>query len=487
MNKRKALTLSMIITGLGLPLFMFQNFTAPGTDGLPAIDTSKLMPAGQTQAVYNDPRPQIVNNYVYERVADASFSVRTLKPINRISGSLNQFLFVDKTGKPIYTNSGVSLYDEVLFESERKIMAFLVTIDQKLYVAECPNAYSVEDTCSSPKNVALVAKDINVKTFAPIGSWYRSVPGTLSQRGVMSPRNDFRYYWYYTDNSNRLWRIRKLEDYKHNSAWGIGSPELVQTIPAQIVNPRVSYVATSGNGADNHLICGVDAAKNLYCMGLADFSFTYGNREGKNYFLSLQVKSIQRTPKLMVSNTCGALSLLGDGFINYIVQCDGTSFGAEGSESRTGKASDTRDYHVHFDKRIEKRRSLTFGTTLPAGFVDSTPVTAPTAAPKPVAPTPVAPKPAAPAPAALKPAAPVTPKSCSFNGTTIPSGTSVTGYLASSVPSGSSCATQMRLCKDGVLSGSYAFGSCLVLPPPTPAKNIKQPLNFMKGKTRFDL
>jgi len=53
-------------------------------------------------------------------------------------------------------------------------------------------------------------------------------------------------------------------------------------------------------------------------------------------------------------------------------------------------------------------------------------------------------------------------KSCTFNGKTIASGSSVTAYLASSVPSGQTCKSQARTCSNGTLSGTYAYASCSV-------------------------
>src|SRR5882757_9393373 len=52
--------------------------------------------------------------------------------------------------------------------------------------------------------------------------------------------------------------------------------------------------------------------------------------------------------------------------------------------------------------------------------------------------------------------------SCTFNGKTIASGSSVTAYLASSVPSGQTCKSQARTCSNGTLSGTYAYASCSV-------------------------
>jgi hypothetical protein len=53
-------------------------------------------------------------------------------------------------------------------------------------------------------------------------------------------------------------------------------------------------------------------------------------------------------------------------------------------------------------------------------------------------------------------------KSCTFSGSTIASGSSVTAYLASSAPSGQSCTSQARTCSNGTLSGTYANASCSV-------------------------
>ena len=49
---------------------------------------------------------------------------------------------------------------------------------------------------------------------------------------------------------------------------------------------------------------------------------------------------------------------------------------------------------------------------------------------------------------------------CTFNGRNVAEGNSVTAFLASSVLSGSTCQPQTRTCKSGSLSGSYAFASC---------------------------
>ena len=52
--------------------------------------------------------------------------------------------------------------------------------------------------------------------------------------------------------------------------------------------------------------------------------------------------------------------------------------------------------------------------------------------------------------------------SCSFAGSSVANGASVTAYLSSSAPYGSSCQAQTRTCSNGVLSGSYSASSCSV-------------------------
>jgi hypothetical protein len=53
-------------------------------------------------------------------------------------------------------------------------------------------------------------------------------------------------------------------------------------------------------------------------------------------------------------------------------------------------------------------------------------------------------------------------ESCLFNGQTIEHGGKVTAYSASTVPFGGTCASQERVCNNGSLSGSFAFGTCSV-------------------------
>ena len=56
-------------------------------------------------------------------------------------------------------------------------------------------------------------------------------------------------------------------------------------------------------------------------------------------------------------------------------------------------------------------------------------------------------------------------RSCLFDGKTILSGDSITGYQTSSSQFGGSCTKESRICTDGTLSGSFAFGSCTVDQP----------------------
>ncbi len=57
------------------------------------------------------------------------------------------------------------------------------------------------------------------------------------------------------------------------------------------------------------------------------------------------------------------------------------------------------------------------------------------------------------------------PASCLFNGASIAHGQTVTAYTKSSVPFGSSCSGVSRTCYNGTLSGSAPYGSCSVNQP----------------------
>lgn len=57
------------------------------------------------------------------------------------------------------------------------------------------------------------------------------------------------------------------------------------------------------------------------------------------------------------------------------------------------------------------------------------------------------------------------PASCSFNGTPVLHGGSVTAFLSSTVPFGSACQQQSRTCSNGMLSGSYLHDACTVDAP----------------------
>lgn len=60
------------------------------------------------------------------------------------------------------------------------------------------------------------------------------------------------------------------------------------------------------------------------------------------------------------------------------------------------------------------------------------------------------------------------PQSCLFNGQTIAHGQSVQAFQSTSVPFGQSCQSESRMCINGTLSGSFAFGSCQVQPAAPP-------------------
>jgi parallel beta-helix repeat protein len=55
-------------------------------------------------------------------------------------------------------------------------------------------------------------------------------------------------------------------------------------------------------------------------------------------------------------------------------------------------------------------------------------------------------------------------QACSFNGSSLASGAAVTAFQAAHVPFGQQCVSQQRVCTNGVLSGSFAFPSCIVDP-----------------------
>lgn len=54
---------------------------------------------------------------------------------------------------------------------------------------------------------------------------------------------------------------------------------------------------------------------------------------------------------------------------------------------------------------------------------------------------------------------------CTFNGNRLNDGQSVTAYLSSSVLSGQTCKSENRVCRSGVLSGSYSYATCAINQP----------------------
>jgi hypothetical protein len=57
---------------------------------------------------------------------------------------------------------------------------------------------------------------------------------------------------------------------------------------------------------------------------------------------------------------------------------------------------------------------------------------------------------------------PIPPTSCLFNSKTIANGESVSAYKYFKAPVGGSCVPQIRICKSGILDGSYPADSCVV-------------------------
>lgn len=54
------------------------------------------------------------------------------------------------------------------------------------------------------------------------------------------------------------------------------------------------------------------------------------------------------------------------------------------------------------------------------------------------------------------------PANCTFNGTTVNSGTSITAYQSGTVTSPATCQSETRTCTNGTLDGSFQFASCTV-------------------------
>lgn len=65
------------------------------------------------------------------------------------------------------------------------------------------------------------------------------------------------------------------------------------------------------------------------------------------------------------------------------------------------------------------------------------------------------------------------PANCTFNGSTVNHGASVTAYQSPSVPYNQTCNSQTRTCNNGSLSGNYNHQNCTVSnPPPTCALSL---------------
>ncbi|MEZ0391034.1 MAG: hypothetical protein ACAH59_02385 [Pseudobdellovibrionaceae bacterium] len=78
------------------------------------------------------------------------------------------------------------------------------------------------------------------------------------------------------------------------------------------------------------------------------------------------------------------------------------------------------------------------------------------------------------------------PRSCTFNGQTIPSGSSVKAYQTSKVPFGQSCRAQSRTCTDGQLSGQYTKGSCVQEKPKSCKITIRYPVRNDEGAVSIE-
>lgn len=105
-------------------------------------------------------------------------------------------------------------------------------------------------------------------------------------------------------------------------------------------------------------------------------------------------------------------------------------------------------------------RTCTSGVLSPGSFpsasctTGSTPTPAPTATPTPTPTSTPSPTPGG--------------GQCSFNGTSINHGDSVTAYQFDEVTSPDTCESETRTCNDGTMSGSFNYETCDVLAAPTP-------------------
>lgn len=116
-----------------------------------------------------------------------------------------------------------------------------------------------------------------------------------------------------------------------------------------------------------------------------------------------------------------------------------------------------RIFSIHIDSHVGNiylpvNTAVSVGDTVAIRGVSAIVLPAPVVSPTPVVPS------TPPAPAVL---------SCVFNGNTVAHGATVTAYQAASVPTGSTCVSQVRTCTNGTLSGTHAFGSCSISAPST--------------------
>lgn len=75
------------------------------------------------------------------------------------------------------------------------------------------------------------------------------------------------------------------------------------------------------------------------------------------------------------------------------------------------------------------------------------------------------------------------PKSCLFNGQTISHGEEVTAY-GSAIPTGGTCEKEVRVCQNGVLSGSLPNSSCVIVPDQAQVGSLCGQVRNIQGDMR---
>lgn len=75
------------------------------------------------------------------------------------------------------------------------------------------------------------------------------------------------------------------------------------------------------------------------------------------------------------------------------------------------------------------------------------------------------------------------PASCTFNGSTVNHGESVTAYETATVPYGNTCSQEPRTCNNGTLGGTYTHTSCTVDNPPPLCTVSVSPTSISSGQS----